>query len=508
MRWKGFLQLGLGVGTAVMSACTVAAQTPMLPNMPPTPQATYTTSADPTVSGAQPTANQKVDPAAPSTDKKTAPAAATMGTPVVTGCATCGASGCSSCGEQGLFGGLFGHGCGCGWGVDCCDDGKSPLGPTPLPAVGILQDWIFGKDNKDACLKISGWLDGDYTYNSSGAGRSFNPTGGPGIAPVMNRFGDEATIRQIGLMISKPLDNTTWSWGFNIIAIAGADAAFLAPTKGWYNQTDPRFGFDFTDLNLTFHLPILTDGGVDVKIGRQTTILGPMGALSWQRPLNSSDYAWYNEEEGRYTGISAIWHISKQLDWYVGMEYGWGTFFDQLGNSPDFITNISYWLDCEAKDTKVWTTLLTGPTSNGSYAPTTVVEFGILKNWNRQLYTIVDTQETYSRGPVFGPATTGYIERAYDVYTYNGIHLNKCWDLTTRLEYYYDCDGQGYAGGFGIPKTSYYEATVGLGYHPTKWFEFRPEIRYDGANNPAFGTNAGNLQRNQLTISGDIMLKF
>ena len=487
MRWQGILNLGLGVGVAIASSGTLAAQT--LPGVAPTPQATFatpmTTDITPGLQGRRNPVTQKVDPAgAPASDSghtaghssapgTPAPAAGSYSTFAPAGCSTCGTGGCFN-----LFGG-FG---------DCCDDGKSPLGPTPFPAVGILQNWIFGDDAKDTKYHFGGWIDMDYTYNSTGHGPGANPSGGPSIAPVMNRFGDEFLVRELGLMITRDLDKSTWSWGFNIIAIAGSDAAFLAPTKGWYAQTDPRFGFDFTDLNLTAHMPILTDGGVDVKIGRQTTILGPMGALSWQRPFNSSDYAWYNMEEGRYTGISTVWHINKQLDWYNGLEWGWGTFFAQKGPAPQYITNISYWLDKEAKDTKVWTTLLTGPTTDGSYANTTVFEFGLQKNWDRYFYTILDTQMVYSRGPVFGLAPPGYIERAYDVYTYNGVHLNKCWDVTTRLEYYYDADGGGYAGGFGIPKTSYYEATIGLNYHPTKWLEIRPEVRYDGSNNPAFGT--------------------
>jgi Putative beta-barrel porin-2, OmpL-like. bbp2 len=477
MRWKGFLHLGLGVGAAVMSTCTLAAQTPTA-SLPPVanPQvvAPVAVFARPTASPIQ----------APVVQKDDAPKSNGLGAPMTEpGNAAPAAPFTEMQGSP-------------------VDEPASPLGPTPFPKVGILQDWIFGKDNKCAPIWIGGWVDLDYTYSSNGPGVNNR-------APVMNRFGDEFLARQIGLMVTKPLDQTTWSWGFNVIAIAGADAQFLQPTKGFGNQTNQRFGFSFTDLNVTGHMPILTDGGVDVKIGRQTTILGPMGALAWQRPLNSSDYAWYNMEEGRYTGISTVWHVSKQLDWYNGLEWGWGTFFAQKGPAPQYITNISYWLDCEAKDTKVWATLLTGPTTDGTYANTTVVEFGILKNWNRYLYTIVDTQMVYSKGPVFGgPPPPGYIERAYDVYTYNGVHLNKCWDVTTRLEYYYDADGQGYAGGFGIPKTSYYEGTVGLNYHPTKWVEFRPEIRYDGASNPAFGGDPANLRRQQLTISADILIKF
>src|SRR5262249_49732898 len=153
---------------------------------------------------------------------------------------------------------------------------------------------IFGEQEKP-CIRISGWADFDYTYRSTGPG--ITP-----IAPVMNRFGDEFLVRQLGIYLTKPLDPKEWSWGFNSIFIAGADASFLALTAGTWATTHPRFGSQFTDLNLPAHLPILTEGGVDVKAGRQTTILGPMGALPWQRYFTSSDYAWYNMEEGRYTG--------------------------------------------------------------------------------------------------------------------------------------------------------------------------------------------------------------
>ncbi len=350
---------------------------------------------------------------------------------------------------------------------------------------------------------MSGWADFDYTFRSTGRGIN-------NVAPVMNRFGDEFLARQLGIYITKPLTQEL-SWGFNVIFIGGADAAFLTPTAGGWSNSNPRFGSSFTDLNVTAHLPILTEGGVDIKAGRQTTVLGPIGALPWQRYFDSSDYAWYNMEEGRYTGVSAVWHISKQLDWYNGVEIGgWGVFFDNAVRGVDYITQINYWLDCEAKTTKVWTTVLTGPTSfaDGNRGlNTTTLEFGILHNYNEYWYQIVDSQFVYSRGTVGGaPVPPGYIERAYDVYTYIGRHLDCHWDVNARFEYYYDNDGGGYAGGFGVPKTSYLEVTLGPDYHPTKWLQIRPEIRYDHASNPNFGPN--NTQRNQLSLAFEALFKF
>src|SRR5262249_29287904 len=112
------------------------------------------------------------------------------------------------------------------------------LGPTPLGKVGALQALIFGDNADNAPLKFSGWMDFDYTYRSTGHGIN-------NVAPVMNRFGDEALVRQLGLYISKPLDPKCWSWGFNAIFIAGADASFLGPTAGGWRNTDPRFGSQF-----------------------------------------------------------------------------------------------------------------------------------------------------------------------------------------------------------------------------------------------------------------------
>jgi hypothetical protein len=384
------------------------------------------------------------------------------------------------------------------------EEGNPPpeetYGPTPLADVKILQGLLFGDDPKP-CLKIAGWADFDYTYRSTGTGRT-------NIAPVMNHFGDEFLARELGLWLSKPLDPEHWSWGFNAIYIAGADAFFIQPTAGWPAQTNPRFGQDFTDLNLTAHLPILTDGGVDVKAGRQSTILGPMGAVAWARWFDSSDYAWYNLEEGRYTGVSAVWHVSKRLDWYNGAEIGgWGVFFDNPVHGVDYITQVSYWLDEEAKKTKVWFTVLTGPTGHFDHGHnSTTVEVGFQHNWNKYVYQIVDFQADYSKAPVFIPPPPGYQERAYDVYTYLGAHINKCLDVNTRFEWYKDVDGGAYPGGFGVPHTDYFEITAGPDYHPTKWVQYRPEIRYDWATHDNFGRLHD--KKDQLSLAAEVLLKF
>ena len=128
--------------------------------------------------------------------------------------------------------------------------------------------------------------------------------------------------------------------------------------------------------------------------------------MPWQHYFDSSDYAWYNMEAGRYTGISAVWHVNKRLDWYNGSKSAAGRASSTTPPlAADYLTQISYWLDEECKNTKAWVTVLTGPTSQIGKGGinTTVFEFGIQHNWNECWYQIVDTQMVYSKAPIFGP---------------------------------------------------------------------------------------------------------
>jgi hypothetical protein len=379
------------------------------------------------------------------------------------------------------------------------DGGAAPLGPTAPDKVNILQN-LLGLDEEKPALKVFGWIDPDYTYRSTGHGQN-------NIAPVMNRFGDEFLMREIVLNVNKPMDPKDWSWGFNSTLLAGSDGAFLQPTAGWFKQTDPRFGLSFTDLNVTAHLPILTEGGVDIKFGRTTTVLGPMGGLAPYRYFDSSDYAWYNLEEGRYTGLSTNWHISKQLSWFNAIELGgWGSFFDFGVAGPCYLGQINYWFDEDAKRTLFTFTVLTGPTGHFSPGNTTAVETTIRQNWTERLYQVMSFQMNYSKAPIAFAVPHSYQQRAYDVYSYQGIHLSCALDFNTRVEWYKDVDGGGYPGGFGIPKTNYGEVTLGFDYHPYKWIQIRPEIRGDFADHPAFGRNMD--REDQLSIAVDALVKF
>jgi hypothetical protein len=91
----------------------------------------------------------------------------------------------------------------------------------------------------------------------------------------------------------------------------------------------------------------------------------------------------------------------------------------------------------------------------------------------------------------------------YGLYSIGILHLNKCWDVMGRAEWFMDDGGTR----TGID-THYYAVTLGLNWHPNPYLEVRPEIRGDFAGAPAFGINGLARDRNQFTAGMSALLKF
>jgi hypothetical protein len=362
---------------------------------------------------------------------------------------------------------------------------EAPLGPTPPESLGYLQT-----DNmKDARLNLFGWFDFGYTTASNGKG----------ILPVEtreNRFGNEFLFNQIAVVLERTLDPENLSFGFRIEPYGGADAALLNPLGSVEKHPDPRFGFDFRQLYLSAHLPILTDGGVDVKAGRMYTVIGYESAMAPYRPFYSNDYQWFYAQDGANTGIQTNWHITPQLNWINGVTMGANTFFTERGESDVYYTQINYWLQ-EAKRTLLSFTLFTGDQafiSAGTWA--TVIEFRIQQNWNKYLTQIIQSDEGWE-SDVAGLGDTQF-QSLYNIFVY---HLNCTWDLTNRIEWFGDAEGA--RTGF---RTAYEEITIGADYHPAKFVSLRPEIRWDYANDARIWRHG--QDHYDLTAAVDCLLKF
>src|SRR5262249_49913905 len=125
--------------------------------------------------------------------------------------------------------------------------------------------------------------------------------------------------------------------------------------------TNPRFGQDFRDLYLSAHLPILTEGGVNVKVGRMNTIIGWNGFLAPYRPLYSSDYQFFYSQDGAFTGALTQLVVHHQWDIWNAVTLGANTFFEKRSsNSTCYIGQVNYWLTTEQR-TRLTASTYLGP---------------------------------------------------------------------------------------------------------------------------------------------------
>lgn len=374
----------------------------------------------------------------------------------------------------------------------CCKercDGWGPTAPENVKIFGTLLPRCDGTGG----VNVYGWLNGGYTYSSTGSGAL-------AVQPRMNRFGNEFLANQLALVLEKPLQSGEFNWGFNATFYAGADPATIAPLGG-FTTTNPRFGADFRHLYVSAHLPVLTEGGVDVRVGRMSTVIGFESALAPYRPFYSNDYQWFYAQDGAFTGVRADLHVNKQLDVIGAITMGANTFYTMRGDSPCYLGQINYWTSEEKK------TLLSASTYIGNQALFTagpgfigdtdyMVEMRVQHSWNKCLTQVLQSDLLWASG-VPGLGTTEF----YSFYSIWVYHATAKTDVNVRAEWARDVQGSR----TGV-RTNYGEVTLGFDYHPTKYLRIRPEIRGDFSDRPAFGP-LGDRQR-QLTLAVDAIFSF
>jgi Putative beta-barrel porin-2, OmpL-like. bbp2 len=370
-------------------------------------------------------------------------------------------------------------------------------GPTPVSQTNFLMDYLrLGDLFDDTGIRSFGWVEGGYTGASSG-------TGLLSVEPRLNRFGNEFLLNQIGFVVEKPLQQDQFNLGFMMRYFAGADAATGAAKGGiGFPPNNPYFGQDFRDLYLSAHLPIITDGGVDFKIGRMNTIIGYNGFLAPYRPFYSSDYQFFYSQDGAFTGFLTDLHASDRLDIWSGMTLGANTFFVQRSSrSFCYIGQVNYWLTDERR-TRLTASVYAGPNAifaapgkAGTYV--TMVELRVQQNWTERFTQIIQNNMGWDADTPVGTGSW------YGLYTIGIFHFTPTVDTNFRAEWFDDVNGTR----TGIA-TNYAEATLGLNWHPWKYFEIRPEIRGDFAGAPAFGVNGEHTYRSQLSGGISFLVKF
>lgn len=364
---------------------------------------------------------------------------------------------------------------------------------SPVFKEGRTVDWFEHRR-----IRSYGWLDGGYTYSSSGD-YLLN------VAPESNRYGNRFLLNGAWLILERPVASEGWSWGFRSDFYAGADAALLRPMNSFGPQ-GKRFGTDFRQLNATVHIPVLSPRGVDLLLGRTNVPLGFETLMAPYRPMYSQTYFWIYFQVAA-TGAFATWHATPSLDLEGGSMWGYNTIFTTRGRAPDYTARAVYRPGNSGKTVLIGT-VLTGPRPapwaaghSGSWQ--TVAELQARHLWNPRFTEMFQVNSSWNtKDPKIG----GLDAATHGAFSIATFHLDKALDLNAREEWFSDPRGvrTGSPGHFE-------ESSLGFNVMPLARINFRPEVRYDMASQPSFGPvteAAAQRARDQLTVGIDMILKF
>ncbi|MBE7213522.1 MAG: outer membrane beta-barrel protein, partial [Gluconacetobacter diazotrophicus] len=290
--------------------------------------------------------------------------------------------------------------------------------------------------------------------------------------------------------------------------------------------TDDRYQFSILQADVTAHAPVLTAGGVDLKLGQFSTPIGFETIDPTSNPFYSHSYN-FNFGPFQHTGLQAIFHVSPILDVWGQVDTGESTTFDGGDNNAEPAGLVGIGLNnlLDNKLTVLWLTHL---------GPDDAVN-AIGRDANSSMRYESDVVLTYKATPKLTLTGEGQWQHddyfgadSYGFAGYAAYALTPTLTANFRGEVYRDNAGffvAAFPGNLdnvralnGIPNRSYTagrqtysEWTAGVTFRPSvphlQTVAFRPEIRWDKSFSGGHPFNA--LSDNgSFTLAADVMVGF
>lgn len=415
---------------------------------------------------------------------------------------------------------------------------------TPAPATQITTPSAPASAEPADQQPPGLWIDGIHLSAQFDVGILGNPSGpadGLNFGHLFTDHANQVQLNQLLLTANKPLDpkNSDYQWGFKVQFMYGSDARYTQ-FLGELNRVDPnqRYQLDVVEANVLAHVPWLTEGGMDWKIGQYPTPLGYETIDPSTNPFYSHSYIFNFGLPLKHTGALAVTHVTDVLDVYTDIDTGTNTTFGPLGDNNGAIGGIAGF-NLTLMDGKLTVLGLShfGPEdATRLLSPLGVNANGQWRFYNDLLVTwkVTDALTLVTEGNFirddYGPS--GHGANGIGIAQYVSYALTDTVTLNARAEYFRDDHNFFVASfssnngpimaqqGFPVPglhsapgsNTTYGELTLGVTWKPAlpapvTGLLVRPEIRWDHAftNNHPFNAQKDN---NAFTIGADAVLTF
>ncbi len=391
------------------------------------------------------------------------------------------------------------------------------------PAAADASPPAEGKPDWTSTISYALQFEGSIAVNPA------DPAGNLNFGHELADRANRPLFNQALATISRPVSGgPDTDVGFNLQGLFGTDARYT-PTIGLFDQTfKGRYQFVLTQANVVVHTPILTEGGVDFKIGLAPGAMGYEGIDPTSRPFYTLSYVTNFMVPFQTVGVIATIHASPKVDIITGIDAGNEVVPGKSDNNGAPAGYFGVSLNHLANDRL---TIL----AMTRFGPENSLK--VMPDANRRMRYWNDVTATYKlsdRTTLVGEANyirdDGLKAEAFGVVGYVIRTLSPEWSLAVRGEVMRDSQGA-FVVGFasdtafanGIignpdnfvtaPPTTYGGLTIGASYKPAAInskkvaVTIRPELRYDRSLNGTRPYN-GLSDKDQVIGSLDLIVGF
>ena len=388
-----------------------------------------------------------------------------------------------------------------------------------LAAAAIAGEIETASPTPAPRFTISGWIDGGITFNpdtprdNQNFGRLFDDRANE---PLLN----QAVINFERVLAAQPGE---FDWGFKAQFMFGSDARYIH-SLGLLDSVmkTSLYQPDIVEAYVSLHLSLLTERGVDVKLGKWVTLEGAETIDPRTNVFYSHTYIFNFGIPFNHTGALFTVHITNWLDLMAGVTRGVNTSVEDNNDSPAFDGGVGLNLN-EGKLVVSASTHIGPETPNNNSALRYLNDITVTWKISDKLTSITDmnyARDDLANADGFGVAqyftyaitdkVTAKIrgeiwrdDKAFFVAQFADLH-----DPVRALDGEATIDPRTIGGG----RTTYGALTVGLDIKPAvpkplTGLTIRPELRVDHSLN---GTRSFNDSKDQtlFTAAVDAIITF
>ena len=368
-------------------------------------------------------------------------------------------------------------------------------------------------------FKISGWIDSGITFNPA------SPRDNQNFGRFFDDRTNEPMLNQLVINFERALapQPGEFDWGFKLQFMYGSDARFIH-SLGLFSDTAATSILqpDLVEAYLNLHFPVITEGGLDLKLGKFVTLEGAETIDPHTNFFYSHTYIFNFGIPFNHTGALATWHATSHLNLVAGLTRGVNTSIDDNNDSVAFDGGIG--LDLNESKLVISAATHIGPeTPNNNHDQRYLNCITTTWKITDKLTSITDLNFAHDDGAdADGYGVAQYFTYAINSWLTTGVR-GEIWrddkgfyvvsfandhDPMRALEGEPTIDPRTVGGG----KTTYAAVTVGVNMKPSMpkpiaGLTIRPELRYDRSLNNTRPFNDSN-DRDQFTLGVDFILTF